>query len=933
MIPGLSLAFLEPWLLLGLVALPAIWWLLRFVPPRPRRVAFPPTRILAEIRREEDTRSTTPWWLVLLRLVIAGLVILALARPTLDPPPTTGAGQGTLAILIDNGWASSPNWPRMEAAARSLLDAAEASSRPAVLVATASDDAFPAADAPARLRDRLEGLAPAPHAPDRGHALDQLRDAVSSGAVSEVIWLTDGIDHGADRDFAGRLSALAAPGGVRVLEPGDADLPAAIGSVRGEADSLHVQVLRAAAAGTAPMTVGAYDLKGREMVRAPVTFDGDGLDGEASIGLPRDLRNEIARVDIVGQQQPGAVELLDDRWRRRVIGLVSGESRERAQPLLSPLYYVERALQPYADLRPAPGANIAQGIEGLLRARVSMMILTDVGTLIGNTKDELSKWVEDGGVLVRFAGPRLAGGETDDLLPVRLRGNGRELGGTLSWSEPQAVAPFDADTPFAGLQVPPDVRIERQILAEPSAELADHTWASLADGTPLVTARRQGEGWIVLFHVTADASWSNLPLSGVFVEMLRRLQELAGPAQGDPGSAGAELAPGGVLRPYRTLDAEGRVGDPPPSARPIAEAQIMQARPSAEHPPGWYGEPEAVRSVNLVADRSEFAKLDTTGLTAAAYPSREPRTLAPWLLTAALILFLIDGAIMLAMTGGFGRRARRGGAAAALLLAALLPLHPAPAAAQESADTAFAMKASLQTHLAYVITGNPEIDETSRAGLEGLSEMLTARTALEPGEPMGVDLETDDLAFFPLIYWPIDHDATPPSQAAMAKVDAFMKQGGTMLFDTRDALTSAGTGTGPGMQKLQEMLSGLDVPELEPVPSDHVLTKTFYLVQSFPGRWNDGQMWVEASLRDEGDTGRPVRAGDGVSPILITSNDLAAAWAIDARGQPMYPVVPDGNWQREMAYRGGINIVMYALTGNYKADQVHLPALLERLGQ
>ena len=75
------------------------------------------------------------------------------------------------------------------------------------------------------------------------------------------------------------------------------------------------------------------------------------------------------------------------------------------------------------------------------------------------------------------------------------------------------------------------------------------------------------------------------------------------------------------------------------------------------------------------------------------------------------------------------------------------------------------------------------------------------------------------------------------------------------------------------------------------------------------------------------------RGGDGVSPIIITSNDLAGAWAIRPDGQPMLPLTPGEPRQREFAFRAGVNIVMYTLTGNYKADQVHAPALIERLGQ
>ena len=124
------------------------------------------------------------------------------------------------------------------------------------------------------------------------------------------------------------------------------------------------------------------------------------------------------------------------------------------------------------------------------------------------------------------------------------------------------------------------------------------------------------------------------------------------------------------------------------------------------------------------------------------------------------------------------------------------------------------------------------------------------------------------------------------------------------------------------------------MPRLEPVPESHVVTKSFYLLSSFPGRWDGGSLWVEAIAQDgSSDSARKARVSDGVTSIMITSNDFAAAWALDERGRPVYQVVPGGENQREMAFRSGVNIVMHALTGNYKSDQVHVPAMLERLGQ
>ena len=234
----------------------------------------------------------------------------------------------------------------------------------------------------------------------------------------------------------------------------------------------------------------------------------------------------------------------------------------------------------------------------------------------------------------------------------------------------------------------------------------------------------------------------------------------------------------------------------------------------------------------------------------------------------------------------------------------------------------FAIDVTSSTRLAYIITGDAKLDETSRAGMVGLGLVLKTRTSVVPGDPVGLDIERDELAFFPLLYWPITSTQQPLSDQAKVRINGYMRNGGTILFDTRDQQFA--TGVGEGAQKLRALVDGLDIPALIPVPDSHVLTKAFYLLQDFPGRWDGGTLWVEQP--DE-------RVNDGVSSVIVGSNDYAAAWAVDGRGRPLFPMIPGGNRQREMAFRFGVNLVMYALTGNYKADQVHVDAILERLGQ
>jgi hypothetical protein len=278
-------------------------------------------------------------------------------------------------------------------------------------------------------------------------------------------------------------------------------------------------------------------------------------------------------------------------------------------------------------------------------------------------------------------------------------------------------------------------------------------------------------------------------------------------------------------------------------------------------------------------------------------------------------------------------RATRGGAVAALVLALLLP---APEARAEM-DEARAIAAAGNVVLAHVITGDAATDRVAAAGLRGLSEVLFRRTTVEPSEPMAIDLESDDLALFTLLYWPVTANQPAPSPQAYARLNRYLRGGGMILFDTRDAdVAGFGAATETG-RRLQALAAPLAIPPLEPIPHDHVLTRTFYLLQDFPGRYAGRSIWVEAAPEDaEQAEGMPFRnLNDGVTPVVIGGNDWASAWAIDDRGLPMFPVGrgQGGERQREIAYRFGVNLVMHVLTGNYKSDQVHVPALLERLGQ
>jgi hypothetical protein len=896
------LAFTAPWALAALIALPALWMLLRATPPAPQTVIFAPIRLLQELARTPETPQTTPWWLIALRLFMAALIILALAQP-IWRPDTTADTDAPLLVVVDDGWASAHDWPQVQAAARARLEGARADGRPTALVFTASDARFaetPRFTSASNALARLNAHDPMPWAPDRAAAAARIQaamDSVGAPPRTDGVWFSDGV---AGEDDAALARAITQAGSLRVVLPEDVSLPLVLTALSASADGFIATVKRPLATGARSVSITAFASDGRAVARSQSAFEPGATQVDLAARLPLDLRNRIARVAIDGANSAAAVHLTGDRWRRPRVGVLRPEGGGDGQPLLSDLHYVREALGPSAEL-------IIDDVEAVMEAEPAALIVVDSAPA---GAPEIADFLEAGGLVIRFAGPRLAA-NPDDLLPTPLREGGRLFGGALAWDEPQGLGAFADDSPFAGLSAPEEAQVTRQVLAEPGPALDDRVWARLEDGTPLVTANRRGEGWLVLFHVTAGPDWSSLPLSGLFPALLERTLALA-----DSGRAPAPT--GGAWSLDQALTGRGALTSPSGGADPIPAEAFNTTDATPQTPPGLWTLGPAGAALNAVDADSALAPLsrDLPGAVIEARGETLDLRFAGPLLAAALLLLAVDALIALLLSGRMPRLAR---AAPVILLAGLAaPLASGPLEAQ----TVEEVQRALDVRLAYVATGDAAIDRISEAGLAGLALESTRRSAVEPGAPARVDIEQDEILFFPMLYWPLTPDAPSLSAEAAAKVSAYLQSGGLIVFDTRDG-AEAGLRREPH-PGLARTLDAIDLPPLQAIPADHVIGRTFYLLDEYPGRYPGGEVWVEADSQGS--------ARDGVSGVVIGSADWAAAWAMDANGRPLAPV-EGGPRQRELAIRFGVNLAMYALTGNYKADQVHVPAILERLGR
>ena len=907
--------FAAPWLLVALAALPVLWFILRAVPPAPIRRRFPGVALLLGLSDDDTVTDRTPWWLLLLRMLAVAALIVGLAGPVLNPQADPNERKtGPLLLVMDATWASARDWPSKTALIDTMLSEAGREARPVALLRL-SDPEAPVFQSAEAWRTRLSGFDPQPWSPS---AVDLVEVADTLGDEAfETRWFSDGLAR-PGRDAL--LTALEDRGQVTVYE---SPIPVIALSPATVSDGiLNLTASRAVAGSVREIVVEAHgrDPSGAERMLAtlPLQFEEGATVTSGELALPAELRARLTRFEISGQRHAGAVTLTDDSLRRREVALIGGRQDREGLELLSPLHYLEQALIPSADL--LDGALI-----DVLPANPDVIILADVATLADAEQTLIEEWVDGGGLLLRFAGPRIAASdlsrsEEDALMPVRLRAGGRTVGGAMSWGEPKTLASFSEDSPFFGLDTPEEVTVSAQVMAQPDPTLASRVIAQLADGTPLVTRKRIGSGQVVLFHVTANAEWSTLPLSGLFVQMLERLAVSSAVALPDL----TEMQ-GTTWQPVQVLDGFGRLDDAGTLPGVPGENLITDAI-GPDLRPGLYDGPDRRLALNVVTEDTVIEPANWpagTSVLGLARPNEAP--LGGWLLAGAMLLLIADIVASLALSGRL-MPVR----AAALVLAGLMISTPADAQDKPALATS-------EVVLAHVLTSVDSVDQTAEAGMRGLGETLFFRTSVEPSEPIGVNLETDDLSVYPFLYWPVTPEQPIPSAEAYTKLNAYLRTGGMILFDTRDANVAGFGASSPNGQKLQRLARALDIPPLEPIPEDHVLTRTFYLLQDFPGRFSGRQVWVEAAPADaEQVEGMPFRnLNDNVTPVVIGGNDWAAAWATDTTGNPMFPIGRGfaGERQREIAYRFGVNLVMHVLTGNYKSDQVHVPALLDRLGQ
>ena len=624
--------FGAPAMLWGLLSLPVMWRLMRSTPQKPVDVDFPSITFLFNLISKKTTPLHMPWWQKLNRVTAAGALIVGLAHPGLGDPVLPIGGDGPVILVLGNDWSSGRHWTQRLKYADNIIDRAADAGQKMIVLKTAAglDGATPGATpviSPAEARTIIHDTHPQPWLSDLAGVAAAL-DALGAVKPAAILWLGSGFDERGAADLADHLRNL---GPLSVIGDAPADAPCILAPAAQDDGVLAVRVQCAAAGDGRNIVLNAVDDFGIKIHQVNVTIPAGTTAGLAIFNPPADQRRRIARIVAEGQGNAAAVLTLDERWRTRNVGMLDTDAVSGRLSLRDEATFITQALQPTQLKR--------GGVSELLKLNLSVLIQPDAAVMTADLRRSIDEWVAGGGTLLRFAGSTIAGMEVNNsgLLPAPLNTVPRDL------PSRNTIQNFDDRSPFYGIAIPPGVSIDRGLFPIHSNH-DSAVWARLADGSPLVTGRRHGDGWVVMVHTTANLEWSNMALhGGLFGDMLNAIIAT---------SRGMKTMPVADLPAVKMVDGYGRVA-PPLSGAMLSPDAIAAKRFSASSPPGLYGASNVRFAHNLGAAIPELKPLILPGDVAMNYYA-DINDRTDWmdvLWRIGIALLIIDRAISLSQSG------------------------------------------------------------------------------------------------------------------------------------------------------------------------------------------------------------------------------------------------------------------------------------------
>ena len=885
--------------LIGLLSLPIIFFIVKLYPPTPREKKYSSFFLLKDILKTNNTKSKFPLWLLILRLLLCLLIIIFFSDPYLKKTSTT-ENYKNYVIIADNGWSITSNYQNYKNIIKDISIEAENHNKElhiyfSSLEKITKPNIFKHHNEVMEFISRNAPLAQQTFRKNLNKILEQNNYFKSS----KVFYIFSNFDSGSLLAQNKTLSLIKENNSlIEIINP--IKKITFIKELNIKKEKLELKIQRKGYYANNDFTLKIFGDNSDVLFEKKYTFKSNLNEYKLLETFPLEVINQFFKIKILNESHAGATFYLDDYGKRVAIGLVAEDEISSEKPLLSPIYYIKKSLDQNHSIHIA-------SIKKILEEKKSIIFLPSNNKVSKTDKKRLKNWVNKGGVLVRFSDKNIINQKNLYLDEKNYFPSLRRIAKDFSIQEKLSITPFKKNKLLSSLEIPNDLVFEKQLIID-NHKSDIVVLASLEDQSPLITMKYVGSGKVILFHVTSNNEWSNLPLSSLFKDIISKLLLV-------PLEQKIEYSEEMSMK-FR-INSYGELASPIKTYYYKNSDFLKENYPSFRNPAGIYENENLSIALNLSGNfntESFFSNIDEKFLIKSNY-EKSVFQLKNYILVLIFITFFLDMLINILLKNNvllikFFKNIRI--STFLLVFLIILPIHR-KIDASENYNNLF---------LAYVKTDNKLFNQIAFSGLNNLKSYLIKRTSISPKGVKEIDIINDKILYFPLIYWKVADNINNLEEKTVKKIRNYLNTGGIILFDIIESSRSGSSTNEYALEKIKALFSDLGIEKLEQISKDHTIARSYYLLKNFPGRFDNRNLLIDTDNLD---------SKDGVSSVIVGSNDWTGAWAVDNNNYPLYQVVPGGDRQREISFRFGINLMMYALTGNYKSDQVHNKSILERL--
>jgi len=898
-----TLSLTNYYALLGLLALPLVFFIVKLFPPTPKKFFFSSFFLINKIEKVSVTKKKFPLWLIIFRIILITLIILFFCKPYLNISENKNSTETVknYIIVADIGWSISKEWDKFKNIVNAISIEAEKQNKKIIFYHSNSKNynkpkVFETTQS---INQYLNKINPVPWQFENSNFKEIIKQN-NNFENNKTFFIYSKFDRKNYNEQIKDLDFIYKKVKNKILiDPVESIIY--LKNVSISKESVIFEVSRHAQSKIpTEFSVRITSINNQIVFKKKFVLEQNQTIFYFNEKFPLKVLNQIHKIEIVEQNHAGAKYYFDDYSKKKKIGLYTENTQYRENFLLSPLYYLEKSLEKDNILK-------VGNLDQLIKFDCSVIIIPDKGKIPKKDHLKLNNWLTKGGTIIRFASTKLANNSISFLPASNLLMAVRNLGGPLIMEEALKISPFKKTSIFHGLPVPKDITFKKQLIIDSNNNNLLIA-ASLSDNTPLVSLGNIEKGKVFLFHITANNDWSNLPLSSLFSEMLQRIILLSEKKITKSVKS---------LSLTKEINGYGNLNNTLKNSILKDAALLKKITPSENYLPGIYENNELTVALNLsdkIVDKNFKNSFDKNYEILTNF-KKQILDLRPILIKIILFMFIIDMLISMILKSNFNFISSFYKNKNLLSLFFLLMFFL-------NSNVIYSENFSKDTFLAYVKTNDKKLNAISNSGLNTIKNLLKTRTSISPVAIIEIDIIKDPLYSIPFLYWPLPEDLIELDVKTITKIKNYLANGGMILFDVIGFSRESFNLDNNKFKSIKDFLSSIEAADLTPIPKNHTLTKSFYLLKKFPGRWDNKNLLVENSS---------LELNDGVNSVILGFNDWASAWALDSNNDPLFSVVPGGERQREASYRFGINITMYALTGNYKSDQIHYKSILNRL--